>query len=104
MSALFFEVISVLGKKIRTTKDYWNYVVTIKHPSVRGLEDEVERTLKEPKEVRRSREDPDVHLYYGKYMEKLICVVVKHLNNEGYIITAYLTRRMVGETLWKRSL
>jgi len=104
MNTLFFEVASVLGKKIHTTKNYWNYIVTIKHPSVRGLEDEVKRTLQEPTEVRKSREDPNVHLYYRKRMDKFICVVVKHLNNEGYIITTYLTRRMVGETLWKRSL
>jgi len=31
-----YEVKSVLGKKIRTTKNYWLYIETVKHPELKG--------------------------------------------------------------------
>ena len=31
-----------------------------------------------------------------------MCVVVKHLDEEGYIVTAYLTRKFApGEVVWR---
>ncbi len=100
---MYFEVKTVLNKRVRITKGYWNYIVSIKHPSIKGLEDFVKNALANPIEVRRSRSDPSVYLYYGVFMDKLICVVVKHLNEEGFIITIYLTRRMiVGEVVWRK--
>jgi len=54
----------------------------------------VKNALRSPIEVRRSRRDPNIYLYYGAFKDKLICVVVKHLNKEGFIVTAYPTRRM----------
>jgi hypothetical protein len=101
---LLFEVQSILGKRIRITEAYWNYISKIKRPSLQGLEREVRNSLIEPNEVRMNRRDPDVYLYYGKTnTDLLVCCVVKHLNGAGYIITAYLTRRMVGELTWKSS-
>ena len=49
----------------------------------------------------RSQEDPTVHLYYGADPPYYICVVVKHLNKEGFIITTYRTDVIKeGERLW----
>ena len=63
----------------------------------------MKNALRSPIEVRRSRRDPNIYLYYGAFKDKLICVVVKHLNKEGFIVTAYPTRRMVpGETVWRK--
>jgi hypothetical protein len=67
-----------------------------------GLVDVVKATLTEPLEVRRSKRDPAVHLFYGLHQKMLLCcVVVKFLNGDGFVITAYLTRRMVGDSVWK---
>lgn len=97
-----FEVASRLERRVRVSKSYWDYIVGIKHPSMRGLEESVKSSLTEPIEVRRSKRDPNVHLYYGRFDEKLlICTVVKFLDGDGFIITAYLTRRMAGDSVWK---
>jgi len=99
----FFEVVSKLNRKIRINKSYWDYIVNVKHPSMRGLEEFVKSSLAEPIEVRRSRRDQNVHLHYGRFEAKLlVCTVVKFLNGDGFIITAYLTRRMIGESIWKQ--
>lgn len=99
----FFEVVSKLDRRIRVSQSYWDYVVNVKHPSMRGLQEFVKSSLTEPIEVRRSKRDPSVHLHYGRFEEKLLCcAVVKFLNGDGFMITAYLTRRMVGDSVWKK--
>lgn len=101
-SEQFFQVVSKLKRRIRISKSYWDYVVNVKHPSLRGMEDLVKKSLAEPIEVRRSKRDSSVHLFYGHFEAKLLCcTVVKFLNGDGFIITAYLTRRMVGDSIWK---
>ncbi|MBI4257626.1 MAG: DUF4258 domain-containing protein [Thaumarchaeota archaeon] len=101
-SELLFEVVSKLNKRIRVNKSYWDYIVNVKHPSMRGLEEPVKSSLSDPVEVRKSMRDPTVHLYYGKFEQKLLCcTVVKSLNGDGFIITAYLTKKMVGDTIWR---
>jgi hypothetical protein len=98
-----FEVVSKLEKRIRINKSYWDYIVNVKHPSMRGLEEFVKSSLTEPVEVRRSKRDHSVHLHYGKFKAKLlVCTVVKFLNGDGFIITAYLTKRMIGDSIWKQ--
>jgi hypothetical protein len=92
---------SKLGRTIRVTQAYWDYIVSVKHSEVVGLEAEVLQALSSPSEVRRSKKDPFVYLYYRPIGNKFICVVTKHLNGEGFIVTVYLTRR-VGSTASER--
>lgn len=101
MSEVYLKTLSKLSKRISVSKSYWDYIVNIKHKNVKGLEREVINALKNPVEIRRSTKDPSVYLYYGKYGDKFICVVAKHLNEDGFIITVYLTRRFVGEVVWR---
>lgn len=89
----YIEVISKLGKRIRVTKRYWDYIVS-KHESVAGLEKEVMDTLINPSYVRLSKEDKAVSLYYSAYDKYFLCVVCRHLNGDGFIITAYLTDKI----------
>ena len=91
--AILFEVESKLGKRISVTKEYWDFIVS-KHESVKFLKDETKRTLKNPLIVRLSKEDPNVYLYYSEYKDYYLCVVCKHLDGEGFLITAYLTDRV----------
>ena len=70
---------------------------------MRGKESEVQDALPAATEVRRSKFDPDLYLYYRKRNKHFICVVVKHLNDEGFLITAYFTEAIKGgEEIWKR--
>ncbi len=93
-----FEVISSLGKNIRTSDDYWKKIISAKHPAMEGQEDLVKHTLTNPDEVRRSRKDATVHLYYRKSNGAYCCVVAKHLNGDGFVVTAYMTEKIkIGE-------
>ena len=100
---LYFEVTSVLGRRIRTTKSYWEKLVTNKHPTMRGKEREVQEALQNAIAVRRSKVDSGVYLYYKPMEGYYICAVTRHLNEEGFLITAYFTKSMkVGGVIWKR--
>jgi hypothetical protein len=69
-----------------------------------GREADVERALKAPQEIRRSRSDPAVYLFYGaRKADHLVCAVAKRLNGDGFLITTYLTRVIKeGERVWPR--
>ena len=70
------------------------------------MEDEIERVLQTPSEVRVSRSDDDVKLFYEYYGQtrvggKWLCVVVKYLPTDAFVVTAYLTDSLkAGETVW----
>ena len=59
--------------------------------------------LREPAQVRGGTRDPSVHLQYAPDSPRHVCVVVKRLNGEGFIVTAYRTDAIKeGELLWPR--
>ena len=93
-SKIHFEIVSSLGKNIRVTKEYWNKIIETKHRVMKGKENIVKNTLKNSEQIRRSRKDFNVYLYYRKINQHYNCVVVRHLNGEGFIITTYLTDRI----------
>lgn len=98
----YLEVTSKLEKRIRITESYWRYIIRVKHTELAGLRSVVFMALSSPSEVRRSRKDPGVYLCYGRHYEKFMCVVVKHINEEGFMITAYVTRKVgKGEVVWR---
>ena len=92
---VIFEVRTPLGVSVRTTSDYWKIITTIKHPVMVKYRKEVKSALSDPDEIRRSKQDPRVHLYYKNIGKVSVCVVSDHIDSkEGYIITAYLTDRI----------
>src|SRR3989338_181106 len=91
---VYFEVISCLGKRVRVTEDHWELITRRKHPEIAGLEQEVQLTLIEAEVVRMSQEDESVFLYYRRFKKYHLCVVCRHLNGDGFIITSYLTDRL----------
>lgn len=98
-----FEVKSKLGSSVSTTKSYWNVITHIKHPSVKGKEKCVKDTLVQPDQIRVSKKDHDVYLFYKKYRNKSLCVITRTRGNKGFIITAYYTKKIKeGELKWKR--
>jgi len=105
---LLFEIHAVTCRNIRTTTDYWRYIIEVKHPeSFKSFGEKaaelVMETLSKPKVVVREKLDPSVYLYYRRFGEYFICVVAKHLNEDGYIITSYKTEQIKrGEVIWRR--
>ncbi len=76
------------------------------HPEMEEMAAEIERVLRQPQLVRRSRSDVTVRLFYEFYAQTLVggkwlCVVVKYAENDAFVITAYLTDNpKAGEELW----
>ena len=85
------------GRQIRLTDERKQHILG--HPEMAKMEPAIETALANPEVVRRSNTDSTVHLYYRYHEntivgEKWLCVVVKYLENDAFIITAYLTDKL----------
>ena len=49
---IFFEVMTPLGFRVRVTRAYWDLIVNIKHPAMKGREEDVKKALEQPDEIR----------------------------------------------------
>jgi hypothetical protein len=103
-SDILFEASTPLGFSVRVTRQYWELITTVKHPVMHARAADVQGTLQAPDEVRRSRSDASVFLFYrAERPGRWLCAVVKRLNNEGFLITTYLTDAIKeGQQLWSR--
>ena len=101
---IFFEVLTPLGFWVSVTRAYWDMIITIKHPVMAGRENDVMETLQHPHEIRQSRSDAAVNLFYKpERIGRWVCVVTKHLDDHGFLITTYPTDAIKeGEPLWLR--
>ena len=61
---LLFEVLTPLGFRVRVTRERWNLITSAKHPVMAGRDTIVKTTLESPEQVRQSRADPRVLLFY----------------------------------------
>lgn len=102
---LLFEVGTPLGFSVRVTKEYWRMISTQKHPIMEGKEELVRETIQNPEEIRQSKSDPSVYLFYRTVRSKRwVCAVIKERNeNSGFLITSYITEAIKeGERIWTR--
>ena len=98
----YLEAATHLGKKINTTKSYWNYIVNRKHPEIKNQKHKAIETLTNPDTIKQSQVDEKVFLYYQKITDKYFCIVAKHLDVNGYIVTAYITKKLAkGKIIWQ---
>ena len=90
---ILFNVQTHIGYQFRVSKRYWEIIVTIKHPVMKSREKIVQRTLANPIQIRRSRKDANVFLFYRKDKpDHWICAVAKKLDeDDGFLITTYPT-------------
>ena len=104
-SELAFDVVSPLGFRVRVTKRYWSFIVSVKHPAMLGREDEVCAALTAPNEIRQSRFDSEVYLFYSAIAEsRWVCAVAKRQSpQDGFLITAYPTDAIKeGDRIWPK--
>ena len=101
---VLFEVLTPLGFRVRVTRAYWELIVTVKHPAMAGHEQDVKEALQHPSEIRQSRSDADVYLFYKpERIGRWVCAVAKQLNGNGFLITAYPTDAIKeGELVWPK--
>ena len=92
------------GQAVRLTDERMVHI--LEHPEMIGMSMEIENVLTKPHTVRRSRSDGTVKLFYEYYAQtivggKWLCVVVKCLQDDAFVVTAYLTDKpKAGENLW----
>ena len=101
---LLFEVLTPLGFRVRVTRTYWELIITVKHPVMAGREDDVQETLKNPNEIRVSKSDPNVYLFYKpERIGRWVCAVAKRLDGNGFLITTYPTDAIKeGRQIWHK--
>ena len=89
---LLFEVLTPLGFRVRVSRERWSLITTAKHPVMAGREDVVRATLENPEQIRQSRSDSEVLLFYrAERSSRWVCAVAKRAANQGLLITAYPT-------------
>jgi hypothetical protein len=92
------------GRDVRLTDERMSHILD--RPEMRSMREEIIGTLQSPAEVRISRSDANVRLFYEFYSrtlvgDKWLCIVVKYSENDAFVITAYLTDKLkAGEILW----
>jgi hypothetical protein len=100
----YLQATSPLGQKIHTTKFYWDYISGRKHPEVKGGVKWAIATIEEPAIIKQSSQDPKIFVYYRKIKDKYFCVVARHADGEGFMITAYIARKIIkGELVWQKA-
>jgi hypothetical protein len=101
---ILFEARTPLGFAVRVTRQRWLLITTSKHPAMAGQDALVKATLETPDEVRQSRSDPQVLLFYkGQAPRRWTCAVAKRADDDGFLITAYPTDAIKeGVRIWPK--
>ncbi|NJP11177.1 MAG: hypothetical protein HC866_18290 [Leptolyngbyaceae cyanobacterium RU_5_1] len=65
---------------------------------------DVQNTLSDPDELRLSKTDSQVYLFYREDgTKRWVCAVARRSNGEGFLITAYRTSAIKeGEVVWQK--
>lgn len=93
---IVFETLSVQNKNIRLTETQWAHI-RLKHAECEGQTDKMVSTITDPDVIRfDSREDV---YHYSRYFQKTpvsdkhMLVIVRHLNGDGFVITAFFVSK-----------
>jgi len=93
---IIFEVIDKTGRKIHLSKERWSHITT-KHTNMSDKLEDLKIALINPLIIVPHKYDitmRNYYLYYKLHKDYLL-VSVKYLNGEGYIATAFVTRKLV---------
>ena len=102
---LWFE--DVRRRRIRFSDERQEHIES-DHPEMSGQTVKVQETVLNPDVIVRSKTDPEVELFYRHYgttpvTDKHLCVVVKAIIEDIFIITAYFTDSIKGgEVVWEK--
>ena len=99
---VLFEVQTPMGFVIRVTAARGHLIITAKHPVMTGRERFVQAALTTPDEVRQSRSDPRVLLFYkAEATRRWTCAVVRRAVDGAFLITTYPTDAIKeGTRIW----
>lgn len=87
------EVKDKTGREIHLSKERWKHI-SQEHPEVASYFQEFSSVLQHPLKIGDDEFDESVKYYYKhiKELARYVLLIVKYLNGEGYIITAYFVR------------
>lgn len=93
-----FQLTDKSGRKIHLSSERWTHI-NQEHPEASNHLEEIKETLKNPTKVKTYEYDEDVRYYYNYYKSrqspaKYLLVIVKYLNGNGFIITAYFVKKI----------
>ena len=89
-----FEVTDKSGRKIHLARERWNHINN-EHPEVAPYLDDIKDALVRPLKTFQHEYDDKLHYYYKDFKQKqprYLLIIVKYLNGNGFIITAYFVR------------
>ena len=93
---VIFEVVDKDGRKIKMTRERWSHIA-INHPDMVNKIEEIKSALIKPTLIVPNKYSDDKRNYY-KYQKPTsdyILVIVKYLNQEGYVVSAFSTSKLV---------
>jgi len=98
MDDYIFEVVDKSGRKIVLTKERWTHITSPQslHPYMTNYLEEIKHALEDP-DVVVSNKYNDSKLNYYKFIKErkqYLLVGVKYINNEGFVTTSFMTRRI----------
>ena len=99
-------LIDYRDQQVRLTAERQRHI--LEHSEMAGLDSVIEQTLRDPQLVIQSRTDAAAGLHYrfctGTLVgDKWLCVVVKYVGDDAFVLTAYLTDKpKAGDRLWPR--
>jgi len=97
MNNNIFEITDKTGRKIRLTKKQWEHIIGIHSEMINYLE-EMQETINKPIKTI-FQEKGNLYRYYNyikhrKHPEKYLRIIVKYLNNHGFILTAHFVKNL----------
>lgn len=95
-----FEIKDISGRLIRMTKERWIHIKS-DHPEMVNDLDNIRSAITSPEFTKTSEHDDNVMFYYRYYKDKkssakYLLTAVKHLNGDGFVITAFYTNKVKG--------
>ena|SRR3989344_8762293 len=93
-----FEFKDKNGKIVYLTKERWSHI-NIEHPEIASYVEEFKEVLNNPTKIVDYPHDKNIKYYHKhfknrKEKSKYLLMIVKYLNDEGFIITAYFVRNI----------
>jgi hypothetical protein len=103
-SDLLFDAVTPIGFRVRVDRARWELIVNEKHPAMKSREEEVKTALERPDEVRQSKSDVAVFLFYKTVgTKRWVCAVTRRSSEDGFLITAYPTDAIKeGTKIWPK--
>lgn len=97
----------ISNRAIRLTDERLSHLET-DHPEMQGQLSKIIETMSDPDIINRSATDPQVELFYKHYLStpvttKFLCVVLKVLTDDNFIITSFFTNTVrKGDVIWEK--